>query len=284
VVAVALASAALFVVTIPGAGISANRPPHLERFLTALAQVESSGRYTARNAASGAYGKYQIMPASWKEWAKLYLGSATARPTPANQEAVAHQKVTALYRWLRAWPTVAHWWLTGSSERDPKRWSAYSRSYVLRVMALMGSAGRGAVPVASPKATRKASPTSWIDARDRRLGDASPAIRYSASWRPAGHVAYSDDHARYATSPGALASLTFTGRGIAWVGPVGPTRGAARVYVDGRAVATVELRQSTFQPRKVLFARALAPGKHTFRIVVTSAGRPVAVDELIIGT
>jgi hypothetical protein len=283
--AVAVASAALFMATIPGAGMSASRPPHLERFLAALGQVESSGRYTARNAASGAYGKYQIMPASWKEWAKQYLGSSTARPTPANQELVAHQKATALYRWLDAWPTVAHWWLTGSSERDPKRWSAYSRAYVLRVMALMGSIGRGALaPTPKPaNAAPKTSPTSWIDARDRRLGDASAAIAYGAGWRAAGHQAYSDDHVRYATGRGASASLTFRGTGIAWIGPVGPTRGTARVYVDGKPIATVNLRASTFQPRRILFARALSQGKHTLRIVVTSTGRPVAIDELIVG-
>ena len=68
------------------------------------------------------------------------------------------------------------------------------------------------------------------------------------------------------------------------MGPVGPTRGKARVYIDGKAVATVDLRRSTFQARKILFSRALAAGPHTFKIVVTSSGRPVAIDELIVGT
>ena len=68
------------------------------------------------------------------------------------------------------------------------------------------------------------------------------------------------------------------------MGPVGPTRGKAKVYIDGKAVATVDLRRSTFQARKILFARALTAGPHTFKIVVTSSGRPVAIDDLIIGT
>jgi hypothetical protein len=78
--------------------------------------------------------------------------------------------------------------------------------------------------------------------------------------------------------------MTFTGNGIAWIGPVGPTRGTARVYIDGKAVASVDLRRSTFQARRLLFSRALATGSHTLRIVVTSSGRPVAIDDLIVGT
>jgi hypothetical protein len=35
----------------------------------------------------------------------------------------------------------------------------------------------------------------------------------------------------------------------------------------------------------VLFSKAFATaGKHTLQIVVTSSGRPVAIDELIVGT
>ena len=117
-VPVALLVAALLVSIVPVGRPRRPPPPGLERFLYALGEVESGGSYTARNATSGAYGKYQIMPASWAAWAKLYLGSSTAPQTPANQETVAHRKVTALYNWLDAWPTVAHWWLTGSSERN----------------------------------------------------------------------------------------------------------------------------------------------------------------------
>ena len=61
-------------------------PPGLARFMTAIGRVESGGRYTARNARTGAYGKYQIIPSSWRGWARLYLHNANARKTPANQE------------------------------------------------------------------------------------------------------------------------------------------------------------------------------------------------------
>ena len=110
----------------------ASDPPGLARFMAAIAHVESHGDYAARNP-SGAYGKYQIMPASWRGWAARYLGDANARPTPANQEIVAVSKFRALYAWLGSWRRVAYWWLTGSSRTYG--WSSTATRYVTRVMA-----------------------------------------------------------------------------------------------------------------------------------------------------
>ncbi len=267
---------AAFLVSIMPSVASASAPPGLERFLYALGQVESGGSYTARNETSGAYGKYQIMPASWAAWAKLYLGSSTASQTPANQEIVAHRKVTALHNWLDQWPTVAHWWLTGSSERNANLWSSFSRSYVQKIMTIYANTGdtAGSTPI---------STTAWIDTGDTRVGETSTAIDYRSTWASARYAAYSGRQVKYSTRTGASATITFNGNGIAWVGPVGPTRGTARVYIDGKAVANVDLRKSTFVARKVLFARALTDGPHTLRIVVTSSGRPVAIDNFIVG-
>ena len=83
--------------------------------MNAIGRVESGGRYTARNQTSGAYGKYQIMPSSWRGWAgPLPRQRRTRKPTPANQEMVAPAKFTSLYSWLGSWRRVAYWWLTGS--------------------------------------------------------------------------------------------------------------------------------------------------------------------------
>jgi hypothetical protein len=275
-VAAAILTAALLVSILPSVA-TATAPPGLERFLYALGRVESGGSYTSRNSTSGAYGKYQIMPSSWAAWAKLYLGSSTAPQTPANQETVAHRKVTALYNWLDSWPTVAHWWLTGSSERNPARWSSFSRTYVNRIIALMGGVGTTA-------GTARGVAASWIDSKDTRLSEKSKQIVYKQSWSTAGHSGYAGDRVRYATRKGASATITFTGTGIAWVGPSGPTRGTARIFLDGKAVANVNLRRSSFHARTLLYSKALKAGEHTLKIVVTSRGRPVAIDELIIGT
>jgi len=256
---VALLVAALLVSIVPAVVSSATAPPGLERFLYALGQVESGGSYTARNPTSGAYGKYQIMPASWAGWAALYLGSSTAPQTPANQETVAHRKVTALW------------------ERNSALWSSYSRTYVDKIMTLYATTGSD---IAGARGT---TALSWIDSGDTRVGETSPAIVYASTWTTARYSAYSGRQVKYATRTGASATIRFTGTGIAWLGPVGPTRGTARVFIDGKAVATVDLRRSTFVARKTLFSRALPAGEHTFRIVVTSSGRPVAIDNLIVG-
>jgi len=272
----AFLSAALLISLAPAVVQSATAPAGLEPFLYALGQVESGGSYTAYNSSSGAYGKYQIIPSSWAAWAQAYLGSSTAPKTATNQEIVAHHKVTALYTWLDAWPTVAHWWLTGSSERNPALWSSFSRSYVDRVMTLMKSAGAVGTTVATPS-------TGWITADDARFSDTANAITYHSAWSLASYAAYSRGHVKYSSTLGATATFKFSGKGFAWVGPTGPTRGTARVYIDGVLVKTVDLRRSTFHARSVVFAKALAAGAHTAVIKVITSGKPVAIDELIVG-
>ena len=77
----------------------------------------------------------------------------------------------------------------------------------------------------------------------------------------------------------------FTGRSIALVGPVGPTRGRAAVYVDGARIRVVDLRAGTFHPRQVLFkTHWRSSGTHKVELVVLGTkGRPhVAVDRIVI--
>ena len=278
----AILTAVLLASIVPAVTNSATPPPDLERFLYALGKVESGGSYTARNATSGAYGKYQIIPSSWAAWAKSYLGSSTAPKTPANQEIVAHRKVTALYTWLDSWPVVAHWWLTGSSERN-------SGSVVV-VLADVRRPGHD--PDADRSRHRRhaaADPFGRLARREGHSASVRPRLRSPYRGRlvdgpllGATRVARS----KYATKSGAAAVLTFTGKGIAWIGPTGPTRGTARVYVDGKFVASVNLRRIVLpRPDAPSLSRAIpAGGRHTIKIAVSSSGRPVAIDELIVGT
>lgn len=151
--AVSLLGLIVLMAPLLGASTSAaprGAPPKLHEFMWGLAQQESGGNYYARNRSSGAYGKYQIMPRNWPNWAQQYIGDRRAKQTPRNQERVARAKIAALYRWLDEWPTVAHWWLTGSKERDPEKWSEYSSRYVRNVMALMRRAPNN-LPLPIPK-------------------------------------------------------------------------------------------------------------------------------------
>jgi hypothetical protein len=72
---------------------------------------------------------------------------------------------------------------------------------------------------------------------------------------------------QYTRERGAFARFTFTGQGVAWIGPTGWAYGSADVYLDGVKVATVS-QYSAPSARTVLFGTAWpAPGPHTITIV-----------------
>jgi hypothetical protein len=79
-----------------------------------------------------------------------------------------------------------------------------------------------------------------------------------------------------ATRTGASARIALTATQVAWVAAVGPTRGQARVYVDGAQVRTVDTRSSVSQPRRIVFATGrMSLARHTVEIrVVGTSGRP----------
>ena len=115
--------------------------------------------------------------------------------------------------------------------------------------------------------------------------DASRAIVYSRGWHSSISPSYYRGTDRYSVAKGANARLTFVGRSVAWVSALGPTRGYARVYVDGRLIATVNLHSTTPVVRRIAFARRWSTAKtHTIRVVVLgTAGHPrVDLDAFIV--
>jgi hypothetical protein len=75
--------------------------------------------------------------------------------------------------------------------------------------------------------------------------------------------------------------MKFTGRAIAWVAPTGPHEGRARVWIDGVATATVDLRSRSSRTRRIVFASAsLTPGTH--RITIRVLQGQVDVDALLV--
>jgi hypothetical protein len=242
---------------------AATAPSGLIRFREAVGQIESGGNYTARNPVSGAYGKYQIMPSNWPSWASTYLGNANASWSPSNQDTVASGKMTSLYRWLGSWRRVAYWWLTGSSQTSG--WSSYATSYVNKVMAEYSGGSD--------------TTSTYVVVRAQ---ESNSRIEYTGTWKVAEHAAYAGDKARYAKAAGASIEFTFTGRKLVWYGPEGPTRGKAKVFIDGNYIKTVDTGNGSFLARSALFTyKWTSPGEHTIRIVVAgTSGRPmVALDE-----
>jgi len=113
----------------------------------------------------------------------------------------------------------------------------------------------------------------------------SKAIDYRGSWERAEHRYYRGDRARQAKRKGATATFRFTGSQVAWNGPNGPTRGKAKVYLDGQYVKTVDLYARKFDARNRIYTKTFADaGAHTLTIkVMGTRGRPVvSIDEFVV--
>lgn len=112
------------------------------------------------------------------------------------------------------------------------------------------------------------------------------SVRRSASWRTYSSGSASGGSATYSSKAGAR--LTFAvnpgHRQVGLVGPTGPTRGKARIYLDGLLVRTIDLYAAKSAARVVLFVANVDRARsHVLTVEVAgTAGRPrVDVDALL---
>ena len=84
--------------------------------------------------------------------------------------------------------------------------------------------------------------------------------------------------------PGASATYRFIGRSVAFIAPLGPTRGAMELYVDGKHKETLIVHDFLTAPRMKLFAMSWPTvGTHTIRLVVISKQHPrVDIDAFVV--
>ena len=112
--------------------------------------------------------------------------------------------------------------------------------------------------------------------------DRSTSIRYAGTWKKSLYAAASGGSTTYATSSAARARTTFSGRGIALVAPVGPTRGSASIWIDGVSRGTLSFRAATGRSRVVMYSLAFPSlGTHTIEVRLSGTGR-VDVDAFVI--
>jgi hypothetical protein len=129
---------------------------------------------------------------------------------------------------------------------------------------------------------------AWATAAAFRLSavqETSSAILRKGAWSTKLSAAFVGGRAIAASVAGASVAITFTGQQIGWVSTVGPTRGQARIYVDGAYERTVDLGRATSASRLIMVLRSWpVAGRHTLEIrVVGTAGRPrVDVDAFVI--
>ena len=107
------------------------------------------------------------------------------------------------------------------------------------------------------------------------------AVDYKGKWSSSSSSAHLGGAVKSSRVRGATVTYAFTGSQVAWIAPRGPTRGSARISVDGKAVATVSLHSTTGQARRAVFTHAFAStGRHRITVrVLGTAGHPrVAID------
>ena len=110
-----------------------------------------------------------------------------------------------------------------------------------------------------------------------RYSEFNSAIAYSGSWSTVSSPLYWGGAARRSGTAGARATLSFTGRSVAWVARTGPNRGVATVYVNGTKVDTIDLYAPAYGNQRVVWARnwsSSAARTVTIR-VAGSPGRPL---------
>jgi len=133
-----------------------------------------------------------------------------------------------------------------------------------------------------------------------RLQETDPSVTYTADWVQDNPVvtfipgvttgrtqgsslrAWSAGAARLSTTPGARATITFTGTGISWIGARGTQSGIALVNLDGLLIAEVDLYSPTEQIQAEVFrATGLVDASHTLTIEGTGRQNAASQNALI---
>jgi hypothetical protein len=118
----------------------------------------------------------------------------------------------------------------------------------------------------------KAGPTI----RPRLLQQSHDDVIFKGRTVPTSSARFSGGSQRYLAAEGASAKLTTRARSLSFVTTMGPNRGAARIYIDGKLATTVDLNDPDRTYRYVAFTKTWSSvGTHTIRIVaVGTPGHP----------
>jgi hypothetical protein len=118
------------------------------------------------------------------------------------------------------------------------------------------------------------------------LDDSDASIVYSTAWTTTNDAAAYGGKLHTVSSTNATATMTFTGRSIAVIAPLGPSRGSIRICIDpGVSIAgctTPTLHSTTALERDVVYVSGpLAAGSHVIQVSSTSSS-PVALDGFVV--
>jgi hypothetical protein len=102
-----------------------------------------------------------------------------------------------------------------------------------------------------------------------RYQETSTYISYSTRWYLSYNTSDSDSYSGYSSVAGKWLVFARSMRDVAFVAPVGPTRGSVYIYVDGVKKATISLHSSSTLYRRVLWQWHFSSlAAHSIKIVV----------------
>ena len=116
-----------------------------------------------------------------------------------------------------------------------------------------------------------------------RVEESASTLKYRGIWITELHAGMSDGADRYATDAGATLSMRFSGSGVTWIGPVGPSYGKVEVYLDGVKRGTVSQYAPAYRYKAAVYdTGALAAGQHVFTLKVLGAKQSVSGGNVIV--
>ena len=132
-------------------------------------------------------------------------------------------------RWLPDEPLPAK-----ASPRQPRRRHRDWLATGVMIVALVGLM----VPLMAVSAATNSGRTlisNWSQSHDIKVQqESSSRLDYQGEWFTAYYSDYLAGKVRSTDRAGASVRLKFKGAAVSWIGPTGPTRGSAKVFIDGK--------------------------------------------------
>jgi hypothetical protein len=236
------------------------------------------------------------LAAHWNVAASSFLTSEGAAavedgsaPTPTGPRprvvgALAGRRVPVRLRWSSRDADAVGFWLWQSVDGRPWKYVPLPNPSARQAVLELRRSHRYRFLVHAYDAAGNASPAAFGPSFSVGvLENRSSSIDYAGRWRHRHRPLATAGRESAATGRGAVARLSFRGRGIAWVARTGPAGGLARVTVDGRPAGTVSLYSATVERRVVVYSRSWS-GSRRHTIAVRPLGRPgrVSVDAFVL--
>jgi subtilisin family serine protease len=113
----------------------------------------------------------------------------------------------------------------------------------------------------------------------RLVQEGAGSIDYGGSWSTASSSRFSGGKVRYTSTGKRSATYTFTGRAIGLITTMAPSRGVAKIKVDGDLVARVDMWWPKALYRQVIWSRKFSNAStHTVKVIVVGGTGRVDID------